>query len=92
LAVADNTGVHMVDIASKKERLFIERKGIIALEWSPKENYVISCEKQRKDGEHNLYLWNATDGKLVTSFEWKNTAKDGPKSIKFDDDEKFCAR
>lgn len=92
MAVVDNTGIHMVDIASKKERLFIERKGIIALEWSPKENYVISCEKQRKDGEHNLCLWNSTDGQLVTSFEWKNTAKEGPKSIKFDDEEKFCAR
>lgn len=37
-------------------------------------------------------MWNAADGKLITSFEWKNTAKDGPKSIKFDDEEKFCAR
>jgi hypothetical protein len=25
-------------------------------------------------------------------YEWKNTAKDGPKSIKFDEEEKFCAR
>lgn len=39
-----------------------------------------------------MSVWNATDGKLVIAFEWKNTAKDGPKSIKFDDDEKLCAR
>lgn len=28
LAVTDDAGVHLVDVASKKERLFIERKGI----------------------------------------------------------------
>ena len=39
-----------------------------------------------------MSVWNATYGKLVIAFEWKNTAKDGPKSIKFDDDEKLCAR
>ena len=39
-----------------------------------------------------MSVWNAADGKLVNSFEWKNTAKDGPKSIKFDDAEKLCAR
>lgn len=92
LAVSDNIGIHMVDVVTKQERLFIERKGIIALEWSPKETYVTSCEKQRKDGDNNLCVWNATDGTLVISFEWKNTAKDGPKSVRFDDDEKFCAR
>jgi hypothetical protein len=57
-----------------------------------KESFIISCEKYRKEGERNLSVWNATDGKLVMAFEWKNTAKDGPKSIKFDDDEKLCAR
>lgn len=92
LAVVDNAGIHLIDIASKQERLFIKRKGVIALQWSPKESYVISCEKQRKDGEQNLCVWNAADGKLVIAFAWNNTAKDGPKSIKFDDDEKFCAR
>mgnify|MGYP000255762729 CR=1 FL=1 len=39
-----------------------------------------------------MCVWNATDGKLVISFEWKNTAKDGPKSVTFDDVEKLCAR
>jgi len=39
-----------------------------------------------------LKVWNAKNGELVTEFEWKNTAKEGPKSIKFDQDEKFCAR
>ena len=61
------------------------------MEWSPKEKYIITCQKF-KEGQKNLDMWEASSGKLVTSFEWKNTAKDGPKSIKFDVDEKFCAR
>lgn len=39
-----------------------------------------------------MCIWNAKTGELVKSFEWKNTAKDGPKSVKFDEEEKFCAR
>jgi len=42
--------------------------------------------------EKNLIVWNAISGQKVAAFEWKNTAKDGPKSIKFNDDEKYCAR
>lgn len=91
LAVVDHIGIHIVDVESKKEILKIERKGIIALEWTPKETYVISCEKQ-KPNEKNLRVWDAKTGDLVLSFEWKNTAKEGPKSIKFDEEEKFCAR
>lgn len=91
LAVVDRIGIHIVDIETKKERLTIERKGIIALEWTPKETYVISCEKQ-KPNEKNLRVWDSKTGEQVLAFEWKNTAKEGPKSIKFDEEEKFCAR
>jgi len=91
LAVVDTAGIHLVDVESKKRRLFIERRGIIALEWSPRENFVISCEKQ-KEGLKNLNVWDANTGQLVIDFEWKNTAKEGPRSVKFDSDEKFCAR
>jgi hypothetical protein len=45
LAVVDHIGIHIVDVESKKELLKIERKGIIALEWTPRETYVITCEK-----------------------------------------------
>jgi len=91
LAVVDNIGIHIIDVETKKVLLDIERRGIIALEWTPKETYVISCEKQ-KPGEKNLRVWDTKTGELVISFEWKNTAKDGPKSVKFDEEEKFCAR
>jgi hypothetical protein len=91
LAVVDHIGIHVIDMETKKERCTIERKGIIALEWTPRETYLISCEKQKKD-EKNLRVWDAKTGALVSEYEWKNTAKDGPKSIKFDEEEKFCAR
>lgn len=54
-------------------------------------SYVISCEKM-KTNDKNLIVWCAKTGNKVASFEWKNTAKDGPKSIKFNNEEKFCAR
>ena len=31
-------------------------------------------------------------GKEVGAFEWRKTSKEGPKSIKFTKDERFCAR
>jgi hypothetical protein len=54
-------GIHIVDIETKKERLLIERRGIIALEWTPKETYIISCEKNRPN-EKNLRVWDAITG------------------------------
>lgn len=89
--MVDFAGIHIVDIETKQESQFIQRKGIIALEWSPLETYVISCEKF-KEGINNLNVWDIASGKLVLQGEWKNTAKDGPKSIKFDENERFCVR
>lgn len=63
----------------------------MSLEWSPKETYIITCEKP-KTGAKNLVIWDSKTGQLVAEFEWKNQAIDGPMSIKFDEDEKFCAR
>jgi hypothetical protein len=47
IAIVDFSGVHFVDVESKAERLFVERKGIISMEWSPRETYVLTCEKLR---------------------------------------------
>jgi uncharacterized protein with WD repeat len=91
IAVVDFSGVHFVDVESKKERLFVERKGIISMEWSPMETYVVTCEKARAN-ERNLQVWDAKTGELVVDYEFRNAAKEGAKSIKFDDEEKFCAR
>lgn len=61
------------------------------MEWSPMETYVITCEKAKKD-EKNLQVWDATTGQLVVDYDFRNAAKEGAKSIKFDEEEKFCAR
>ena len=39
-----------------------------------------------------MTIWDAKTGKIAKAFEWKATAKDGAKSIKFDADEKYFAR
>lgn len=91
IAVIDFSGIHLVDVDSKKERLFIEKKGIISMEWSPLDTFVVTCEKL-KQNEKNLQIWNAATGELVQDFEYRNAPKLGAKSIKFDVDEKFSAR
>jgi len=93
LAVADREGIHFVDMETKEETLYIPRPKIIAFEWTPKGNYVISCEKFNPATEDtNLIVWDAKTGEMALAFEWKNSAKDGAKSFKFDVDEKYCAR
>ncbi len=81
-------------MATKKEIIYIARPGIIAFEWTPMENYLVTSEKYRTGvNENNLILWDAkTDGKMIRAFEWNSSANDGAKSIKFDPEEKFCAR
>jgi uncharacterized protein with WD repeat len=39
-----------------------------------------------------LIVWNLDTGSEVAQFEWKKGSKEGTKSIKFTDDERFCAR
>jgi hypothetical protein len=43
-------------------------------------------------GERNLIVWETDTGREVALFEWKKGSKEGTKSIKFSEDEKFCAR
>jgi hypothetical protein len=43
LAVVEHNGIHVIDIENKLEIKYIEKKSVIALEWSPKANYLISC-------------------------------------------------
>jgi uncharacterized protein with WD repeat len=93
LAVSDREGIHFVDMETRKETLYIARPKIIAFEWTPKGNYVITCEKFNPTTEDsNLILWNAKTGERAKAFEWRNSAKEGATSFKFDDDEKYCAR
>jgi len=42
--------------------------------------------------ENNLFVWETQTGTLVNSFDWNNKAQDGAVSVKFDLEEKFCAK
>ena len=78
-----------------KETLQIASQGIAALAYSPADSYLIICEKyniSKPGGHQNLQILNAQTGKTLAKFEWKKTAKDALKSIKFTPDEKYCVR
>ena len=89
--IVDEIGLHFIDMNTGKERLQIVKPGVSTLEFSPRDTYLITCEKYQQ-GEKNLILWNAQTGKELQAYEWKKTSKEGPKSIKFMKDEKFMAR
>jgi uncharacterized protein with WD repeat len=67
------------------------RPGVNSLGFSPRDSYVITCEKYQQ-GDKNLIIWDSKTGKELVEFEWKKASKEGPKSIKFSPDERFCAR
>jgi len=94
-AVVDEFGLHLIDMKAGKETLQIAWPGIATLAYSPADSFLVLCEKhnpQLQGGHLNLQVLNASSGKTVAKFEWKKNPKDGVKSIKFTNDEKFCAR
>ena len=75
----------------KEVRLILKPTAISALSFSPSDSYFITCEKFVQ-GEKNLIVWDISTGKEVGQFDWKKGSKEGTKSIKFTEDERFCAR
>lgn len=72
----------------------MHQPGLEALDYSPADSFVITCEKynQQLQPHLNLTVWDSQTGKSLTAFEWKKTAKDSIKSFKFFPDESKCAR
>ena len=67
--VQPSSGIYLVDVESKKQILYIERKGVIAMEWSPKETYLITCEKFKTGTtENNLCLWDVKNGEMIAAY------------------------
>lgn len=91
--IADPTiGLHVVDCRTGKEsRLILKQTPISALNFSPMDTYFTTCEKFVQ-GQKNLIVWEVATGTEVGYFEWKKGSKEGTKSIKFTEDEKYCAR
>lgn len=80
-----------MDTTTGKERLLIVKSNLSAIEYSPRESFLITCEKFTS-GEKNLIVWSNKSGKEVCGFEFKKQSKEGPKSIKFTKNETYCAR
>lgn len=75
-------GMHFVDTTTGKETRYVDQYSVTALDISPRDTYVITCEKFTA-GKKNLILWNSQTAREVAMFEWKKQSKEGPKSIKF---------
>jgi hypothetical protein len=43
-AIVDEIGIHFVDMATAKEKLIV-KAGISAIDYSPKDTYLITCER-----------------------------------------------
>lgn len=89
--IVDQLGIHFVDMKSGKETRLIDQYQVNAISISPRDTYLVTCEKFVQ-GKHNLIIWSTQSGKEVAKFEWKKQSKEGPKSIKFSLDEKYCGR
>lgn len=94
LAVVEPSGVHVIDVVSQQVKHYIEKAGVASIEWSPQESYLITCAKDptKSVQSQNLSIWDVQSGTQVNCFDWRNQAQDGAASIKFDDEQKFCAR
>jgi WD40 repeat protein len=96
LAVVDEIGIQFINASTGKvEHMIAKHNGtcnsISTIEYSPRDTYLITCEKHVQ-GENNLIVWNSQTGKEVAGFAFKKGSKEGPKSIKFTADERYCAR
>ena len=70
---------------------FIMRAGVASLAMSPRDSYLVTCEKYQQ-GYKNLVVWDCKGCKELAEFESKKTSKEGTKSFKFGSDERFAAR
>ena len=44
-AIVTNVGLHLVDMTAKQESHLLVQLDIVALEYSPRDSYVVCCEK-----------------------------------------------
>jgi len=44
-AIIDEIGIHFVDMETFKERLLIVKTGVTSIDFSPRDTYLITCEK-----------------------------------------------
>ena len=93
-AIVDELGIHFVSMESKQETLFISQTSIDTLQYSPADNYVVTCEKfnQNNPDNTNLRIMDASLGTTVAQFAWRKPAKEGMKTLMWAPDESICLR
>lgn len=93
VAIQDKIGLHFVDTKTGMTKNMLDNPNYVAMEFSPCDTFLIACEKfnPNKPSE-NLHVINVNTGEIVVTFEWRKTPKDGPKSLKFMQDESYCFR
>lgn len=62
--IVDQLGIHFVDMKSGKETRLIDQYNVNAIGLSPKDTYLVTCEKFVQ-GKHNLIVWNTQTGREV---------------------------
>lgn len=93
VAIMDLEGLHFVDVHTGVQSMMLANAGYVAIAWSPNDRFLVGCEKwYPKNPQPNLHVIHAESGEIVAKWEWKNTPKEGPKSVRFMDDESFCFR
>lgn len=66
LAVVQPKGVHVFEVATRKQLHFFERNNVASIEWSPLEHFLITCDsdptKVSQAQQKNLIIWDITNG------------------------------
>lgn len=93
-AIVDELGIHFVDIGSQRESLFVAQPGIESLAYSPRDTYVVTCEKTNlhEPEATNLKITSTLSGSTLAQFVWKLAPKESLASILFSPDESFALR
>jgi hypothetical protein len=68
--VVDQMGIHFVDTRTGRESRYIDHYGVTAIGISPRDTYLITCEKYSA-GKNNLIIWHTQTGTEHAMFEWK---------------------
>ena len=88
----DEQGIHVINCDEGKEKMMLMNVNITAFSFSPKCNYLLTCEKFGQSTMKNLTFWEIDSGNEVAHFEWRKFPKDITKLVQFTKNEEFCAK
>jgi len=80
-AIMDEQGIHVINCDEGKEKMMLMNVNITAFSFSPKCNYLLTCEKFGQSTMKNLTFWEIDSGNEVAHFEWRKFPKDITKLV-----------